>query len=274
MVALEAALSVFLLCGAGLVAQNLWTLVSTPVGFDPNHVLAMRLQIPSSKRDSPDPKAKPALHDYLRRISAIPGVDSSATVTGPPLRPARGGPRELAGETDSAGKRKGVIAWTHQVSPDYFQTLRIPLLAGRKFRDDDTGVRITVAIVNREFARRFGLGPDVLGRQIHDQDGPITIVGMVGDVRTRGLQTPPYPEVYLSSQQFSWANVYLVVRSAIPQAQLVKQVKGIIYLTDQQTSGILDTWNRPRHFKKPFSSSAHSRIAKRSWLRCAGPTVR
>jgi len=85
-----------------------------------------------------------------------------------------------------------------------------------------------VAIVNQEFARHFGLGTNVIGRQIAWSEGPITIVGMVGTVRTRRLETKPSPEIYLSSMQFSWPNVYLLVRSALPTGQLLKQVKTAI----------------------------------------------
>ena len=228
MIAIEAALSVFLLCGAGLVAQNLWTLISTPMGFDPSHVLAMQLKLPARIRMPSTRSAASVFQDYLDKIAAIPGVEAAATVTGPPLRPARGGPTELVGVTDETGKLKSVIGDNHLVSPDYFRTLRIPLLAGRTFRRDDAGRQVTVAIVNQEFARRFGLGADIVGRQIDEPGAPITIVGMAGNVRTRGLRTAPFPEIYLSSLQLSWANVYLVVRSALPPEQLLKQVKAAI----------------------------------------------
>ncbi len=84
--------------------------------------------------------------------------------------------------------------------------------------------------MNQEFARRFGLGGDVLRKQFFGDNAPvqITIIGMVGDVRTRGLQSPPAPEVYLSSLQIDGPNVYLIVRSAIPMAQLMKLVKAAI----------------------------------------------
>ncbi len=229
MIAVEAALSTFLLCGAGLVAQNLWTLISTPMGFDPKHVLAMQLKLPGRHQNAGDRQAGLVFQDYLDRIAAIPGVDAAATVTGPPLRPARGGPMEIVGVTDETGKLKSVMGDNHLVSPDYFRTLGIPILAGRTFRRDDAGQTVTVAIVNQEYARRFGFGADVVGRQIDEGPGtPITIVGMCGNVRTRGLQTAPWPEVYLSSLQLSWANAYLVVRSPLPPGQLLKQVKAAI----------------------------------------------
>lgn len=230
MIAIEAALSVFLLCGAGLVTENLWTLLTTPMGFDPAHVLAMRLKLPARHENSIDRKAGEVFQEYLDKIEAIPGVESAATVTGPPLRPARGGNAELVGVTDPSGALKSIIGWNHLVSADYFRTLRIPLLAGRTLRRDDAGREVTVAVVNEEFARRFGFGADIVGKQIDEGPGevPTTIVGMVGNVRTRGLATDPFPEVYLSHLQLAWGNTYLVVRSPLPPGQLLKQVKAAI----------------------------------------------
>ena len=224
MIAIEAALSVFLLCGAGLVTQNLWKLISVPLGFNPQHVLAMQLQLPFGKLEQPDPRAGVALRQYVDKIEAIPGIEAAATVTGPPLRPARGGgPIELVGSANPLS-----FSWTHQASPDYFRTLGIPLLAGRDFRPSDAGRKLTVGIVNQEFARHFGLGPNVVGRQIADPDGPITIIGMVATVRADRLATKPVAECYWPSLQMSWPNVYLLVRSTIPTGQLLKQVKTAI----------------------------------------------
>lgn len=239
MIATEVALSVFLLCGAALVAQNLWTLISAPMGFDPNHVLAMRLKEPPARQNAAVSQA--VFRQYLEKIDAIPGVDSAATVTGPPLRPSVSGPAELVGVTDRDGRLKSVIGDNHLVSRDYFRTLRIPLLAGRMFRDDDGKEPWRVAIVNEEFARRFGLGRDVVGKQIFEPGQPTTIIGMVGNVRTRGLQTAPFPEVYLPSLRFSWTNQYLIVRSAIPPAQLVNMVKAAIQSSnsEQAVFGVL-----------------------------------
>jgi putative ABC transport system permease protein len=226
MIATEVALSVFLLCGAGLVAQNLWTLISAPMGFDPNRVLVFRLKEPPPQQNAMVSQA--LFREYLEKIAAVPGVDSAATATGPPLRPSVSGPVELVGVTERNGRLKSIIGDNHLVSPDYFRTLRIPLLAGRMFRDDDRTEPWRVAIVNEEFARRFGLGRDVVGKQTFEPVHPLTIVGMVGNVRTRGLQAAPFPEVYLSSLRFSWTNQYLIVRSAIPPALLVKLVKAAI----------------------------------------------
>jgi ABC-type antimicrobial peptide transport system permease subunit len=100
---------------------------------------------------------------------------------------------------------------------------------------------VKVAVVNQELARRFGYGRDIVGKQFDEPGEPITIVGMVGNVRARGLQTDPYPEFYLSSLQLDWVNVYLVVRSALPPGQLVKQVKAAIQSSnsDQAVFGVM-----------------------------------
>jgi predicted lysophospholipase L1 biosynthesis ABC-type transport system permease subunit len=109
------------------------------------------------------------------------------------------------------------------------------------FRDDDGTEPWRVAIVNEEFARRFGLGRDVVGKQTFEPVHPLTIVGMVGNVRTRGLRAAPFPEVYLSSLRFSWTNQYLIVRSAIRPAQLVKLIKTAIQSSnsDQAVFGVM-----------------------------------
>jgi len=94
--------------------------------------------------------------------------------------------------------------------------------------------------VNEEFARHFGLGPNIVGKQIADPEGPITIVGMVGTVRASRLETKPFPECYYSSLQISWPNVHLLVRSALPPGPLLKQVKAAIASSnsDQAVFGV------------------------------------
>src|SRR5439155_20820081 len=154
----------------------------------------------------------------------IPGADSAATVTGPPLRSAGVGNADLVGVTDGTGALKKMIGVreTHRVSPDYFRTLRIPLLWGRTFSDDDDLRHPYVAIVNQEFARRFGLGGDVLRKQFFgDAPFPITIVGMVGDVRTCGLRAAPVPQVHLPSVPIHGPTVSLILGSQISPGQAV-----------------------------------------------------
>ncbi len=227
MVALEAALSVFLLSGAGLLVQNLWKLVSTPAGFDPNHVTVMRLRLPFRREQTVHPIPSLAYREYLEKIAEIPGVDSAAAVTGLPVRGAGQRDFRIEGDPEDPAAMTRQIALYQTISPDYFRTLGIPVLAGRTFRDDDVMDRPGVAIVNREFARRFGNGRDLIGREL-GPGRPLTIVGVVGDVRMSALKTAPEPQIYASYLQAYDPNIYLVVRSALPQAQLVSRVKAAI----------------------------------------------
>lgn len=241
MVAIETALSVFLLCGAGLIAQNMWTLLSTSMGFDKEHVFALRLKQPPSVATFPNPNATNVLRDYLEHVAAIPGVESAATVTGLPLHPVLGGPAELVGVKESSGRLKSVIIFNHMVSPDYFRVMRIPFLAGRTFTDAEAvGPRLT-AIVNEEFARQFGVGRDVVGMQIFEPGTPIPIVGMISDVRVRGRDVAPMPEVFLSSYRYNWVAQHMVIRSALDPGQLVKQVTHAIRAVnpDQAVYGVM-----------------------------------
>ena len=231
MVGLEVALSVFLMCGAGLVGQNLRSLILTPAGFDPSGVLVMQMRLSPQRERAIRPIASIAYQEYLARIAATGGVDAAAIVTGPPTRPSSGAFFALVGNPDSSGPSSQQPAFVHKISSDYFRTLRIPLVAGRTFRDDDILGRPGVVIVNQEFVRRLGISQNPIGRKIGPGE-PFTIVGVVGDVRMRGLETAPFPEVYYSYLQVFDPNIYLVVRSQMPQGQLVSSVKSAIRSSD------------------------------------------
>src|SRR5262249_22157554 len=110
MIAIEGALSVFLLCSVGLIAQNLWALITHPMGFDPSHVVVMRMKLAGQRADAVNRKAGDIFQDYLDKIATIPGVEAAATVTGPPLLLTRSGNFELEGMTEPNGELKVVWA--------------------------------------------------------------------------------------------------------------------------------------------------------------------
>jgi putative ABC transport system permease protein len=228
MIAVEAALSVFLLCGAGLVGQNLWKLISSSAGFDPRNVTVVQLRLPWRHERALNPTPMVAYREYLERVAAIPGVQSAAVVTGLPLRGADDTGFGIVGGPDDAGAMARQQALIQSVSPDYFQTLRIPLLSGRVFRNGDIVGRQAVAIVNREFVRRFGNGRDMLGRQILLRSAT-TIVGVVGDVRMSPLATAPDPQIYVSYLQVYEPNIYIVLRSSLAPAELLRPLKQAIH---------------------------------------------
>jgi putative ABC transport system permease protein len=225
MIAAEAALSVFLLCGASLVGQNLWKLVSQSSGFDPANVTVMQMRLPYAREQALNPAPMLAYREYLERVSTVGRVISAAVVTGLPLRGAAQTTFRIEGAPEPAGGAPP-RAFVQSISPDYFRTLRIPILGGRSFRDDDRQGRPNVAIVNREFVRRFDLGPNPIGRRIRI-GATATIVGVVGDVRMSPLSTAAEPQIYISYLQEYEPNIYFVVRSEGPAPMM--EIKEAIY---------------------------------------------
>jgi predicted permease len=204
-------------------------LISTPVGVDADHVTVMQLRLSPQREQALQPDPSRAYQDYLEKIQSMPGVDTAAISWAPALLPKWGGVIRIVGEPVTSGD-VGYPAYSNSVSPNYFRTLRIPLLAGRSFREDDMRGREPVAIVSQEFARRAGVRNPV-GRQLFPGYGPgetITIVGVAADVRMRNLETAPFPVCYLSYRQLFLPEAYLLVRSALPQGRLVNSVKAAI----------------------------------------------
>jgi putative ABC transport system permease protein len=116
-------------------------------------------------------------------------------------------------------------------SPGYFDAMAIPVIAGRGLLESDTRDSTPVLVVNQAMARRFWPDGDVLGRRlsIAGPDGPwLTIVGMVGDVKHKGLSAEAGPEMYLPFQQETWPSLTVVVRSAVDTAVMSQSVRKII----------------------------------------------
>lgn len=229
MIASEVALSALLLCAAALLCQNLWTLLRAYPGFDISKVAVMRLRLPFSLEQAANPMPSRVYRDYLEKIAAIPGVEAAAAVSGLPLRGGAKVGFTLPDSPNDPGSLTRQIAGYQIVSPQYFQALQIPILAGRGFRDDDTLGHPLAVVVNELFVRRF-LSPthrNPLGSQI-TVGQPLTIVGVVGNVRTAGANIDPEPQIYVSYLQRYEPNMYLVMRSALPAPLLFDLTKNAV----------------------------------------------
>jgi predicted permease len=227
MIAVEAAFSVVLLFAAGLLCQNLWRVLSASRGFDPGDVTVMQLRLPHVREQALNPSPMNGYREYLEKISAIAGVDSAAVVTGLPVRGRMQARFSIEGVPDNPEARTRQVAMWQRISGDYFRTLRIPLRSGRTFREDDIAGRPGLIIVNQEFVRRFLPGREPIGQRIVI-GAPLTIIGVVGDIRISGFQTAPEPQVYVSYLQAYDPNIHLVVRSSLPLAEIQKRVKQAI----------------------------------------------
>ncbi len=230
----EIALAVMLVAGAGLFLRTLERLARVDPGFHATRVLTMRLVLPLNRYPTQDRAL--AFYDATQReLEAIPGVVTASF----------GGSLPLTGWDIGQGVKVGSqsgAAHYQIVGARYFETLGIPLLAGRAFTEDDRAGAPEVAIVNREFARRFLEGRPAIGARIRvqamDMSGPKwverEIVGVVGQVRVDGLgETENTLEVYVPITQNPWFSASLAVRTAGDPLALTGAVKAAIAKTDK-----------------------------------------
>jgi predicted permease len=216
LVALQIALAVLLLAGAGLMAKSFARLQHVRPGFDPDGLLTFRLAVPEPRYAGRERAA--FVDDLVTRLNAIAGVRSAAVNTRLPFGGARGangvaidGRPAAAGETIAVDQR--------EVTPAYFQTMRIPVLSGRAFSDRDDGSSEAVAIVNRTMAARYwrdGRAVDHLVRVAAGEEasGWLRIVGVVDDVRHTSLAKAPVAELYRPFAQMPLADFSVVLRTA------------------------------------------------------------
>lgn len=205
----EVGLSLVLLVGAGLLIKSFSRLMHIDPGFDPEHLLVFGVGLPSS--------AGPAQQDafykqVIDRLQALPGVQSAGAVSRLPLV----GGNSSRSFTIPGSDRKDYLADIQVSTPSYFHTMRIPLLQGRNFTAHDDGTAPGVAVVNQVFAQNFFSGQDPIGKFITNF-GPasekLQIVGVVGNVRQRTLESSPHPAIYLAFGQAHWPSAVMAVRT-------------------------------------------------------------
>jgi predicted permease len=175
----------------------------------------------------------------LAEVRALPGVESAAYVTGLPRR-LRGGicPVAVAGEARVADATNSV--GLRAVTPQYFAALDIPLREGRDVGAQDTRRTPLVAVVSRSFAQRYWPERSALGMRFTIAGEERTIVGVAGDVRTRGLERQSEPQLYIPSAQMADSSIMfyapkdLVVRSTSAEAALLPAVRRIIATADPE----------------------------------------
>jgi putative ABC transport system permease protein len=228
LIALEVAVSIVLLLGAGLLLQTLRHLQLSQRGFSVEGVTVMRLRGMNTGANVP---LGSVYKQYLDRITAIPGLEAVA-VTSAPLPGRPGSAFNVLGRVEDAAALSRQSASYQIVSPGYFSALRIPILEGRTFGDDDVNGRPAVAIVSQELARRAWPGQSALGKQIRAGDGPrsatLTIVGVAGNVRPI-FQSGDEPQIYVSYLQQSEPSVALLVRALANGRVSAESIKQAIW---------------------------------------------
>ena len=215
LVVAEVALAVVLLIGAGLLVKSLIALHRAELGFRPQNVLVSRATGVRSRQDN-----DVFFGRLMAQLAALPGVAAVGATSIPPgdLSSAASGRHYIDRIPAQRDRAREPVTMMTIVAPGSFSALGIPFKRGRDFDAGDTADRPLVAIVNEALVRASLSGQEPIGRTIHclfDRNDPMTIVGVVGDVRQRNPALPSQPECYMPYRQHSYNNATLniVVRT-------------------------------------------------------------
>ena len=241
-VASQVALSLVVLVVAGLFLRSFVKLVTLDIGFDRTNVLIMHAETRAHSGTTPEKQAV-TWDEIEHRLASVPGVHSVSRAVMTPIGGSEWN-QGLRSDAPNAPAGDAALTWLNAVSPGYFKTMRIALLAGRDFGTQDTGTSPQVAIINRTAARKFYPNLSPVGRFFRlDEDGgkpgpPIQIVGLVSDSKYLSLREETYSCAYFPITQnagFGGPN-FMIRTSANPAAvvslirQSVAEVDGSIAL--------------------------------------------
>ena len=228
LVVAEVALAMILVIGASLATKSFSRLLAIDPGFEPTNALVVTMSVPDQYEGE-------ASKDYYTRvlttIRALPGVVGAGSIRDLPLR----GNGEMSRPTIPGRAMTAEDAPTvqlHQVSTDYFKAMGIPLKAGRSFEMTDRQGAPLVFVVNEELARRFWPGESAVGKTLQFGEAQFPIVGVVGDVRQRGLAEPVEPAMYLHAMQNFRSRMSIVVRTEGDPLRYVGAVRRAIWSLD------------------------------------------
>ena len=212
----ELALALILLIAAGLLLKSFVTLKKVEPGFNSTNVLSMWIYLPFAKY----PEANQITNFFeqaLQNIATVPGVESAAVISTPPLGGVNHTTRfQIEGREEATGQ--GYEASLHRISLDYFKTMGIPLKSGRTFTSSDIHA-MPVVVISETMAHRFWPGENPVGKRVKPvlvgmPDLPwISIIGVVGDVRHWGLNSPAQAEAYALFEHSTRPLMSLVVRT-------------------------------------------------------------
>ena len=237
----EFGLSLALLAGAGLMIKALTHLHHVDLGFNPDHLLTLKVPLEGPRYEQTERQAQ-FFHDLVARIEALPSVQQASLSRGVPVRGWAGwnfvtadSPHPAAGEIPDANY---VV-----VGPHYFKTMQIPMLRGRVFTDFDTPLSEPVAIVSQSLANKYWPGQDPIGKRLklsgdgNDKTQPWrTVAGVAGNVRSEGQYAPFIPEIYVPYTQYPWV-LYprnIVVRTTVDPLSIGPEIRRQVAALDKE----------------------------------------
>ena len=240
LVVAEVAMSLVLLVGAGLLIRSFMRLQQFDLGFNPDNLLTMRIQLPGTKyREGKQVAA--FFQQLLQRIENTPGVRSVGAIASIFLTDTPNSTNfSIEGKPVPVGA-DAIEVPLDAVSPGYFRVMGIPLLSGREFDDRDVEGATPVVIINQTFANRFFSGEDPIGKRfVYGQPAPnnpwMTIVGIVGDMRRTGFDRPVRPETFLPEAQAQDNALTIVARTEGDPASFATALRSEVWAIDRDQS--------------------------------------
>lgn len=233
--ALEVALAVVLLAGAGLLLKSFQRLQRVSPGFRTEHVLTASL-LRSTAADEPPRRSADFYMALTEQLAAAPGISAAGAVNALPLSGSSySSSMTFEGEPDPGDQKQSVQF--RVMTPGYLGAMGIPVRRGRSFRLSDTAESPLVGMVNEAVVRHFFPARDPIGQRFHFGRGAshqpwVTIVGVVGDVHHRSLAEAPREEVYVPISQRPAREMTVVLRSVGDSAQLAPTLKSVLASID------------------------------------------
>jgi putative ABC transport system permease protein len=234
----EVGLAVVLTLGAGLLLRSFLSVLAIDPGFRPDNLLTLQIALPNSYAT---PDQRRALYASLfTRLDSLPGVAASGGTTRLPL-----GSTNVTTKIGVEGRDLPPGEWPEvefrRAVHHYFTAMGIPVLRGRDFNASDGPTAPPVIVINQTMARQLFPNDDPVGRRVRiGSPGTAmaptpwsTIVGVIGDVRHSGLETPPSPEMYIPGLQGPPSNPFIVIRTAADPATLAAVVRAEVQAIDK-----------------------------------------
>jgi len=238
LVTMEVAVSVVLLISSGLLIRAVWKVQGVDPGFASERVLTLRTALTASR--SADSVRRTDFYDrVLAGIESLPGVQAAAYTSGLPMVLTGGiAGVEIPGAEVTNRRTNGVSL--RYVSPQFFSVLGIPVVEGRAVEPGDRMGRTRIAVVSESFVRRFWPNDNPLGKSFRVRGLEPTVVGVVRDIKVRGLERTNEPQLYMAAAQAPGAlgGLYipkdLVIRAAVPGETLVPAVRDVVRRVDPE----------------------------------------
>src|ERR1051325_4961378 len=238
LVIIEIVASLVLMVSSGLLLRAVWNIQANRPGFDARNVLVAATALPFPKYEKVEPRAK-FFTEVLDQVRALPGVKGAAYITGLPMQMR--GMIQSVGVDGREARRDGADDVSMRfVSPQFFSTMRIPMSRGRDLQDTDDKNHPYVAIVSESFVASHWKGQDPIGRRIKIAGKDRIVVGVVGDVRVRGMEQSSEPQAYLAYRQvddgayIGYVPKQLVVRTSGKPELLVDSVRRVVQRADPE----------------------------------------